>query len=172
MNYKENDKDSAIYKEEYLHGLNDLIRRREKDAASIRASLAAETYFSVGDNAVYATPASSETVDITRYGLDEDLVASLREIFLTVDGESIERFDSALFTDCRSQLQISVSLISDGSPYARMYVLENGHLVYASKNGWEVFCIGTDRANEIIRLVRREGEKQWNNVTGIYAKPE
>ena len=42
MNYKENDKDSAIYKEEYLHGLNDLIRRREKDAASIRASLAAE----------------------------------------------------------------------------------------------------------------------------------
>lgn len=143
-----------------------------RDLDDLRASLAAETYFSVGDNAVYATPASSETVDLTRYRLDEALAASLREIFLTVDGESIERFDSSLFTDCRSQLQINVSLISDGSPYARMYVLENGHLVYASKNGWEVFFIGTDRTDEIIRLVRRNGEKQWNNVTGIYAKPE
>lgn len=143
-----------------------------RDLDDLRASLAAETYFSVGDNAVYATPASSETVDLTRYGLDEALAASLREIFLTVDGESIDRFDSSLFTDCHAQLQISVSLISDGSPYARMYVLENGHLVYASKNGWEVFFIGTDRTDEIIRLVRREGEKQWNNVTGIYAKPE
>lgn len=143
-----------------------------RDLDDLRASLAAETYFSVGDNAVYATPASSETVALTRYGLDESLAASLREIFLTVDGESIERFDSTLFTDCRSQLQISVSIISDGSPYAHVYVLENGHLVYASKNGWEVFFIGTARTEEIIRLVRREGEKQWNNVTGIYAKPE
>lgn len=143
-----------------------------RDLDDLRASLAAETYFSVGDNAVYATPASSETVDLTRYRLDEDLAASLREIFLTVDGESIDRFDSSLFTDCHAQLQINVSLISDGSPYAHVYVLENGHLVYASKNGWEVFFIGTDRTNEIIRLVRREGEKQWNNITGIYAKPE
>lgn len=152
------------------------------DLDDLRDSLAAETYFSVGPYAIYATPDSSERANLTRYGLDETLAAELCEILLTIDGEGLESFDSTILTDCRSQLQIWVSSVlngrntftEDGRIFSEIYIFDNGYLVYSSKNSWKAFRIDVDRAEEIFALVHRKGrlERQLQDFGGIYAKPE